>query len=83
MTENSHPDGVGMVIAEVQFDARCIHTQIKEFTMTVLSQALKSASNKNSLLAIQSRSIAVDKNIYALRSLVTTRFVMMDLGSMG
>jgi len=51
--------------------------------MTVLSQALKSASNKNSLLAIQSRSIAVDKNIYALRSLVTTRFVMMDLGSMG
>jgi hypothetical protein len=55
----------------------------KEFPMTALSRVLNIAAIKNTSFARQKHSLAVDKNISALRNFGSTRFVMIEMGSMG
>lgn len=51
--------------------------------MTALSRALNLAANKNSCSSKQNRTLLVAKNISALRNFGSTRFVMIEMGSMG
>ncbi|MEN9827288.1 MAG: hypothetical protein RI953_3033 [Pseudomonadota bacterium] len=51
--------------------------------MTALSRALNIAAIKNTSFARQKHSLAIDKNISALRNFGSTRFVMIEMGSMG
>ena len=71
-----------MAIAQGKQDARCVQFK-KEFPVTILSLALILAAQKKSDVTNMKSALKVDKNIHALRNFGSTRFVMIEMSSMG